>query len=59
MADNEIDSRVLDSVDERKRSALRKMILGTAFAVPMVASFSMDGLVGKANAQVNGYVTNQ
>ncbi len=59
MADQDLDPRVLGAIDEGKRSSLRKMIMGSAFAVPVVASFSMDGLVNAANAQVAPYASNQ
>jgi hypothetical protein len=42
--------RALATVDVAKRETLRKLILGAAFVVPVVASFSVDGLVSKANA---------
>ena len=35
----------LDRVDEGKRSALRKIVLGTAFAAPVVASFAINGMM--------------
>jgi len=35
---------VLSSVDESRREFLKKVIGGTVFAVPLMASFSMDGL---------------
>jgi hypothetical protein len=38
------DAPILDKVDPGKRNFVRKVIKGTAFAVPVVASFSMDGL---------------
>jgi hypothetical protein len=38
------DAPILDKVDPGKRDFVRKVIKGTAFAVPVVASFSMDGL---------------
>lgn len=38
-------------MDAAKRETLRKLILGAAFAVPVVASFSIDGLtLSKAQA---------
>jgi hypothetical protein len=41
----------LVAVDAAKRETLRKLILGAAFVVPVVASFSIDGLtVSKAHA---------
>ncbi|THD50173.1 MAG: hypothetical protein E7774_00050 [Bradyrhizobium sp.] len=42
----------LASVDAAKRETLRKLILGAAFVVPVVASFSIDGLTSSANATV-------
>jgi hypothetical protein len=53
MADGELES-VLDRVDPGKRAFLKKLVVGTAFVVPTVASFSMDGLsLYEANAQVS------
>jgi uncharacterized protein YjbI with pentapeptide repeats len=40
----DLPEKVLQSVDETRRSFLSKLILGSAFAVPTVASFSMSGL---------------
>jgi hypothetical protein len=42
--------RALAVVDGAKRETLRKLILGAAFVVPVVASFSVDGLVSGAHA---------
>jgi hypothetical protein len=42
--------QALASVDVAKRETLRKLILGAAFVVPMVASFSIDSLTSRANA---------
>ena len=36
--------RALSGVDESKRRTLIRLLQGAAFAVPVVASFSMDGL---------------
>lgn len=53
---NSIDPRVLQPIDKAKRSSIRKMVLGTAFAVPLVTSFSMDGLsVNQANAYASNF----
>jgi hypothetical protein len=53
MAEDELE-QVLDRVDLAKRAFLKKLVVGTAFVVPTVASFSMDGLsLYKANAQVS------
>ncbi len=57
MNKNDIDPRVLEPVDEKKRASLRKMVVGTAFAVPVVTSFAIpDLLINEANAY-NGNVT--
>jgi hypothetical protein len=42
--------RALTSVDAAKRETLRTLILGAAFVVPVVASFSIDGLTSSATA---------
>jgi uncharacterized protein YjbI with pentapeptide repeats len=50
MAGGDVPEIVLESVDEPRRAFLRKLILGSAFVVPSVASFSMAGLsVGEAS----------
>ena len=41
--DDKIDG-LLQGVDPRKRALLKKLIVGTAFAVPMVASYSVKDL---------------
>jgi hypothetical protein len=42
-------------LDESKRKTLSRLLTGTAFVAPVVASFAMDGLViSKAFAQTNG-----
>ena len=44
---------ILKSVDESRRDFLRKVIGGTVFAVPLMASFSMEGLsLGSADASL-------
>ncbi len=53
MADDELET-VLDRVDPAKRAFLKKLVVGTAFVVPTVTSFSMDGLsTYQANAQAS------
>jgi hypothetical protein len=49
--------RALESVDAGKRETLRKLILGAAFVAPVVATFSIDGLVSRARA--SSYCGNQ
>jgi hypothetical protein len=41
--DEKVDG-LLKDVDPRKRALLKKLIVGTAFAVPMVASYSVKDL---------------
>jgi len=51
MSSQDRRERALARVNPEKREFIRKLALGTAFAVPAVASFSMDGLtLNKANA---------
>ena len=47
MSDDKLD-RVLRTVDPGRRALLKKLVLGAAFAVPIVISFSVKDL---ANAQ--------
>ena len=52
MSDDGIHPEFLDRIDESKRSSIRKMLLGTAFVVPAVVSFSLNGLaISEAHAQ--------
>jgi len=59
MSDSHHDSgpqsadRALASVDAAKRETLRKLILGAAFVIPVVATFSVDGLVSSVHAASN------
>jgi hypothetical protein len=39
----ELDA-ALESIDEAKRETVRRIVLGAAFAIPVVASFAIDGL---------------
>ena len=48
MSDEKLD-RVLRTVDPRRRSFLKKLVLGAAFSVPIIASYSVKDL---AYAQV-------
>lgn len=53
MSESELDN-VLERVDPEKRAFLKKIVVGTAFLVPTVVSFSMDGLsLYEANAQTS------
>jgi hypothetical protein len=53
--DAPLDPEVLAHVDEAKRSSLRKLVIGTAYAVPAIASFSLAGL--SAN-EAHAYASN-
>ena len=47
--ENKVDQDLLfDKVDEEKRDFLKKIVLGSAFALPLIQSFSMDGLKVRA-----------
>ncbi len=51
--DDQPDPKLLESVDEGKRASLKKILLGSAFAIPVVASFTMSGLgVNEAYASI-------
>ena len=41
---NERLDQVLRTVDPAKRGTLKKLVLGTAFAIPMIASYSVKDL---------------
>jgi hypothetical protein len=43
MSEEKIDT-LLEKVDTEKRILLKRLILGTVFAVPAIASFPMDDL---------------
>jgi hypothetical protein len=43
MAEERVE-RILEHVDADKREFLKRVLVGTGFAAPIVASFSMDGL---------------
>jgi hypothetical protein len=43
MSDDKLD-RALESVDPKKRAILKKLVLGAAFSVPIIASFSVTDL---------------
>jgi|HubBroStandDraft_1064217.scaffolds.fasta_scaffold241839_1 hypothetical protein len=49
------DPEVLAHVDAAKRASLRKLVIGTAYAVPAIASFSLAGL---STSEAATYVSN-
>jgi hypothetical protein len=52
--ENERLEQALDTVDPSRRDALRKIVRASVFAVPVVASFAVDGLtVSPAMAGAN------
>ena len=51
--------QAVDGLDENKRKTLTRLVTGSAFVAPVVASFAMDGLsISKAVAQANGTGSN-
>lgn len=47
MSDNNERERLelaLETIDQGRRDALRKLVTASAFAVPVVVSFAVDGL---------------
>jgi hypothetical protein len=54
MAPEPLNEDVLANVDAGRRDFLKTLVAGTSFAVPLMASFSMDGLsVDVASAQIS------
>ena len=52
MSDSKKIDDALAGIDAGKRQTLSRLITGTAFVAPIVASFAMDGLtISKAQAQ--------
>jgi len=54
MPDSDIDPKFIERIDASKRASIRKMVLGTAFIVPTVVSFSMSGLAVSEAEAFNG-----
>jgi hypothetical protein len=53
MSDSKKIEQVLAGVDEAKRATLTRLLTGTAFVAPIVASFAIDGLtISKAQAAI-------
>jgi hypothetical protein len=58
MSSREGAEKVLDRLDETRRSFVRNLIIAGPFVVPAVASFAMSGLsVSEAQAQVPNAVS--
>ena len=52
------ENKVLEKVSSDRRGFVKKVIVGTAFAAPVVSSFSMDGLSIKVGRSAfAGHVT--
>lgn len=47
-ADPEVLNKALEGVDVTRRQALRRLVTGAAYVIPIVASFSIEGLGIKA-----------
>jgi hypothetical protein len=48
---NDLDVKRLSKVDETRRSFLKKAAIGSAYAIPVMTTFSLDGIRSKARAQ--------
>ncbi len=64
MADDRQDNqfpeldRALEDIDTSKRDMLRKLVIGAAFVIPVVMTFSVDGLlVSNAKAGPGNQIT--
>ena len=44
--------KTLSDAGKARRDALKKMAVGAAFTVPVVASFSMESMAGSANGKM-------
>ena len=42
--------KALEKTDVAKRETLRKLVIGSAFVIPVVTSFALDGLTTPAMA---------
>lgn len=57
MSQDKTNAKLIAQVDAGKRDALRSLITGTAFVVPMVATFSVNGLKVNEASAYSGNVT--
>jgi hypothetical protein len=50
MRENEAErlEQALETIDDSKRASLRKLIVGSVFVAPVVASFAINGLTVSA-----------
>ena len=62
MSDEELDAEILGKVPIDRRTFVRRVILGAAFAVPVVASFAVADVVESSHrvgAAEPAFVSNQ
>lgn len=52
----ETEETILEHVDPSRREVMSKMLKGAAFVIPVVSSFSLNGLT-VVDAQANSNVT--
>ena len=58
MPKTEISDEILEKVDANRRDFVRKVVVGSAFAAPIVTSISMDGLsTASAGVVFSGNIT--
>ena len=51
MSENHLNiDAALEGVDNSKRATLRKLVIGSAFVVPAVTTFALDGLLNASTA---------
>jgi len=50
---------IIDNTNHDRRTFLRRLVIGTAFAVPIVSSFSMTGLAAAVAPQQGNGSSNQ
>jgi hypothetical protein len=50
---DDVEKQLLEKIDLARRTALKKLLLGAAYSVPVVASFAMSGLNNVAMATGN------
>lgn len=59
MSESEFTDEILGRVDVDRRTFVKRAILGSAFAVPIVASFEMGTLTAHAKSSQTGNGTTQ
>ena len=51
------EKKTLSALDPKKRETLRKLARGTAFAVPVIASFTMNAVNLRGSVSFTGNTT--